>query len=98
MSNILFIDSLPREISDAELIALCAPFGSVLVAAVARPAATDYLPFGFVSMQSEVEAKNAQAALNGCMIDGNAIRVDTRISPPFGWTRDQAAGEAVSSA
>jgi RNA recognition motif-containing protein len=96
MSNILFIDSLPREMSNAKLIALCAPFGSVLVAAVARRAATDYLPFGFVSMQSEAEAMNAQTHLNGCVIDGNPIRVDSRISPPFGWTREQAALQAIS--
>jgi RNA recognition motif-containing protein len=91
MSNILFVDSLPTEMSNARLIALFAPFGSVLVSTVARRAATDYLPFGFVSMQSEAEAKNAQAHLDGCVIDGNPIRVDDRISPPFGWTKKQAA-------
>ena len=98
MSNILFIDSLPREMSNAGLIALCAPFGSVLVAAVARRAETDYLPFGFVSMQSEAQAKTAQTSLNGCVIDGHSIRVDSHISPPFGSTREQAAFHAISPA
>jgi heterogeneous nuclear ribonucleoprotein G len=91
MNNILFIDGLPAEMSNTRLIALFSPFGSVVVSTVARRAATEYLPFGFVSMQSEAEAKNAQANLNGCVIDGNPIRVDSRISPPFGWSKKQSS-------
>ena len=98
MSNILFVDSLPIEMSNARLIALFTPFGSVLVSTVARRAATEYLPFGFVSMQSEAEAKNAQVNLDGYVIDGNPIRVDSRISPPFGWTKKQAALQPISPA
>lgn len=98
MSNILFVDSLPTDMSNAGLIALFAPFGSVLVSTVARRAATEYLSFGFVSMQSEVEAKKAQANLDGCVIDGSPIRVDSRISPPFGWTKKRATDQPVSPA
>jgi RNA recognition motif-containing protein len=90
MSNILFIDGLPAAMSNTKLIALFSPFGSIVVSTVARRAATEYLPFGFVSMQSESEARNAQANLDGRVIDGNPIRVDSRISPPFGWTKKQA--------
>jgi RNA-binding proteins (RRM domain) len=89
MSNILFIDGLPVEMSNIRLVALFSPFGSVVVSTVARRAATEYLPFGFVSMQSEAEAKNAQANLDGCVIEGTPIRVDSHISPPFGWTKKQ---------
>ena len=94
----LFIDGLPAEMSNTRLIALFSPFGSVVVSTVARRAATEYLPFGFVSMQSEAEAKTAQASLNGCVIAGHSIRVDSRISPPFGSTREQAPLHAISPA
>ena len=95
MNNILFIDGLPAEMSNTRLIALFSPFGSVVVSTVARRAATEYLPFGFVSMQSEAEAKNAQANLNGCVIDGIPIRVDSRISPPFGWSKKQVVLQEI---
>ena len=49
-------------------------------------------------MQSEAEAKNAQVNLDGYVIDGNPIRVDSRISPPFGWTKKQAALQPISPA
>lgn len=91
MSNILFIDSLPVEMTSTRLTALFAPFGSVVVSTVARRQATDYLPFGFVTMQSDAEAKDAQAHLNGVLIDGSSVRVDSGISPPFGWTRKDCA-------
>lgn len=95
MGTILFIDGLPAEMSNTRLIALFSPFGSVVVSTMARRSATEYLPFGFVSMQSEAEAKHAQVHLDGCVIDGNPIRVDSRISPPFGWTKKQAVLQEV---
>ena len=90
MSNMLFIDSLPVEMTNAGLKALFAPFGSVLASTVARRSATEYLPFGFVTMHSEAQAMVAQAKLNGKILEGNTVRVDNRLSPPFGWTKKEA--------
>ncbi len=85
----LFIDGLPVEMTNARLTALFAPFGSVLASTVARRSATEYLPFGFVTMHSEAQAIEAQATLNGKVFEDNPLRVDSRLSPPFGWTKKE---------
>ena len=87
----LFVDGLPTELTNRELIALFAQYGSVVVSTVARRSATEYLSFGFVTMQTEAEAAQAQSALHGRIVGGYTLRVDTRISPPFGWVRRHAA-------
>lgn len=101
VSNLLFIDCLPIGCTDVQLRALLAPFGIVLASAVARRPDTAYLPFGFVAMQHAVDAVAARRMLHGTMLDRLPLRVDSCLSPAFGWSIDHAstsvAGQLHSS-
>ena len=90
-SNLLFIDCLPVECTDGQLKALLAPFGVVLASAVARRPDTAYLPFGFVAMQRAADAAAARRTLHGTVIARLPLRVDSSLSPAFGWSTDPAA-------
>ncbi len=90
-SNLLFIDCLPVGCTDIQLKALLAPFGIVLTSAVARRPDTAYLPFGFVAMQHAADAAVARRTLHGTVIDRLPLRVDSCLSPAFGWSIDQAS-------
>ena len=91
VSNLLFIDCLPVGCTDVQLRALLAPFGIVLTSAVARRPDTAYLPFGFVAMQHAADAATARRTLHGTVIDQLPLRVDSCLSPAFGWSIDQAS-------
>lgn len=91
MGNMLFIDCLPVGFTDVQLKALLAPFGIVLTSAVARRPDTAYLPFGFVAMQHAADATAARMKLHGTVIDRLSLRVDSCLSPAFGWSSDPAA-------
>lgn len=89
VSNLLFIDCLPVCCTDVQLRALLAPFGIVLTSTVARRPDTPYLPFGFVAMQHAADAAAARRTLHGTVIDRLPLRVDSCLSPAFGWSIDQ---------
>jgi hypothetical protein len=91
VSNLLFIDCLPAGCTDVQLRALLAPFGIVLTSAVARRPDTAYLPFGFVAMQHAADAAAARRMLHGTVIDRLPLRVDSCLSPAFGWSLDRAS-------
>jgi RNA recognition motif-containing protein len=90
-SNLLFIDCLPVDCTDVQLRALLAPFGIVVASAVARRPNTAYFPFGFVAMQHAADAAAARRKLHGTVIDRLPIRVDSCLSPAFGWSIDHAS-------
>jgi hypothetical protein len=90
-TNLLFIDCLPVGCTDVQLRALLAPFGIVLACAVARRPDTAYLPFGFVAMQHAADAAAARRTLHGTMIDRLPLRVDSCLTPAFGWSMDHAS-------
>ena len=91
VTNLLFIDCLPVGYTDVQLRALLAPFGIILASAVARRPDTAYLPFGFVAMQHAADAAAARRTLHGTVIDRLPLRVDSCLSPAFGWSMDQAS-------
>jgi hypothetical protein len=90
-TNLLFIDCLPAGCTDVELRALLAPFGLVLTSAVARRPDTAYLPFGFVAMQHAADAAAARRTLHGTVLDRLPLRVDSCLSPAFGWSLDHTS-------
>ena len=87
-SSLLFIDCLPAGCTNGQLKALLAPFGVVLASAVARRPDTAYLPFGFVAMQRASDALTARRKLHGTVIERLPLRVDSSLSPAFGWSTD----------
>jgi hypothetical protein len=90
-SNLLFIDCLPVGCTEVQLRALLAPFGIVLASAVARRPGTAYLPFGFVAMQHTLDAAAARQTLHGTIIDRHPLRVNSCLSPAFGWSTGHAS-------
>jgi hypothetical protein len=63
----------------------------VLTSAVARRPDTAYLPFGFVAMQHAADAAAARRTLHGTVINRFPLRVDSCLSPAFGWSLDHTS-------
>lgn len=73
----LFVYHLPRDISDADLATLFAPFGNVISAKVfVDPKTSDSKGFGFVSYDRQDSANNAIASMNGFQIGSKRLKVE----------------------
>lgn len=81
----LFVYHLPRDITDADLATLFAPFGNVISAKVFVDKKTaDSKGFGFVSYDSFDSANFAIEAMNGFQIGSKRLKVQhKRIMPSF---------------
>jgi len=72
----LLIRNLARTTSEAELLAIFEPYGTVQSCDLVMDKATgESKGFGFVEMPKQGEAKAAMKHLNGVDLDGNKIRV-----------------------
>ncbi|WP_447977726.1 RNA recognition motif domain-containing protein [Candidatus Nitrospira bockiana] len=95
MSNIFFVDGLPRNVTPARLQAVAAPFGTVIAVVIARRPHSGFLPFGLVSMAAAEEARAAIEGLNGTRMDAHVVRADLSLSPPFGWMTESDGNDGV---
>ena len=78
----IFVGNLTRRTTDQELQVLFAPFGSVKWAEVASDAANGGCRgFGFVQMESLIEARRAITSLNGRPFNGRMLRVSESGAP-----------------
>ena len=78
----IFVGNLTRRTTGPELQALFAPFGVVKWAEVASdPANGGCRGFGFVQMESLVEARRAVTSLNGRPFHGRLLRVGESGTP-----------------
>jgi cold-inducible RNA-binding protein len=80
----LIVDRLPQHCFEEELIALFAPFGSVLSVQLARDHLHNVLGFGFVEMASVEEGCRAVFALNGKELYGHTMQVAVVTESPLG--------------
>jgi RNA recognition motif-containing protein len=77
MGKKLYVGNLGYGVSDADLEALCAPFGTVQSAQVIMDRDTGRSKgFGFVEMGSDQEAQAAIQALNGKESGGRTLTVN----------------------
>lgn len=90
MTTFLFIDGLPDDITHEQVRALFAPYGTALAVVIARRPHSGFLPFGFVVMAEMREADAARSALNGSICGERTLRLDSTLTPPFGWVRTPA--------
>jgi RNA recognition motif-containing protein len=73
----LYVGNLPREMNDAQLNELVAPFGKPDSATVVLDRQTrENRGFGFVEFSSAAEAQAAITGLNGKEISGKALVVN----------------------
>ena len=87
----LFIYHLPRDITDADLATLFAPFGNVISAKVFVDKKTsDSKGFGFVSYDNTASAEASISAMNGFQIGSKRLKVQHKrmsadeVYPSFG--------------
>ncbi|HEY0371114.1 MAG TPA: RNA-binding protein [Thermoanaerobaculia bacterium] len=73
----LYVGNLSRQINDAQLNELAAPYGTLVSAVVATERGTsDSKGFGFVEFSNEADARAAIAGLDGRDVNGQAIKVN----------------------
>jgi len=73
----LYVGNLSRQVNDAQLGELAAPYGTVVSANVATERSTgDSKGFGFIEYSNADEARAAMAGLNGRDVNGQALKVD----------------------
>ncbi len=73
----LYLGNLSKQMNDAQLAELVAPFGKPATAEMAKDRATgETRGFGFVEFASDDEAKAAITALDGKEVDGRALKVN----------------------
>ena len=74
---------MPRTTTEAALLAIFEPYGTVQSCDLVMDKATgESKGFGFVEMPKQGEAKVAMKHLNGVDLDGNKIRVKKTASKP----------------
>lgn len=93
MINRVYVGSLPYAITDAKLEEIFSQYGTVTSAKVIKDKLTGHSKgFGFVEMNSGVEAQNAIRALNGSQVDGRSLTVNEarpqERRPPYDARRD----------
>jgi RNA recognition motif-containing protein len=77
MGNRLYIGNLSFQVTTESLREAFTPYGEVTdVHVVTDRDSGQSRGFGFVTMGSDQEAKNAMSSLDGSMIDGRALRVN----------------------
>jgi RNA recognition motif-containing protein len=77
MGNRLYIGNLSFQVTTESLREAFTPYGEVTdVHVVTDRDSGQSRGFGFVTMGSDQEAKNAMTSLDGSMIDGRALRVN----------------------
>lgn len=82
MNSRLYIANLPATITDAQLQAAFAPFGTVTHSFIATDRATaSPKGFAFVTYGTRQEADAAIAAMNGAQLDGRALTVSIAREP-----------------
>lgn len=96
----LFVYHLPRDISDADLATLFAPFGNVISAKVfVDPKTSDSKGFGFVSYDRQDSANNAISSMNGFQIGSKRLKVEhKRISSALWPTPGTSGSTGMSTA
>ena len=73
----LYVGNLPRQMNDAQLNELAAPYGTVVSATVATERSSgESKGFGFVEFGSDEEGRAAIAGLNGKEVDGQTLKAD----------------------
>jgi RNA recognition motif-containing protein len=93
MGKKLYVGNLAYSISDSDLQAMFAPFGSVQSAQVIMDRDTGRSKgFGFVEMNSDDEAQAAIAGLNGQEKEGRPLTVNEARPKPEGGGRGGFGG------
>lgn len=78
MGSKLFVGGLSWDTDDAALRAAFAPFGEIVEAKVVTERETGRSRgFGFVSYTNEANATDARNKMNGQLLDGRNLKVDT---------------------
>jgi cold-inducible RNA-binding protein len=73
----LYVGNLSKQINDAKLSEMAAPYGTVVSAAVATErSGGDSKGFGFIEFGTDEEGRAALAGLNGSEVDGQALKVE----------------------
>jgi len=73
----LYVGSLSKQITDAQLNDLFAPFGTIVSAQVATERSSgESKGFGFVEFSNAAEAQAAIAGLDGKEVNGSALKVN----------------------
>lgn len=80
MSTTVFVDNLPRHLTNEAFQTFFQPYGSLRVI-MATSKAGGCLGFGFVVFASPGQAAHAIEILNGAELAGERIRVCAKISP-----------------
>lgn len=73
----IYVGNLPYTTTDAELMQLFAPYGTVSSARVIMDRATSRSRgFGFVEMPNQEEGQKAIEQLNGSQMQGRALKIN----------------------
>jgi len=73
----LYVGNLPKQINEAQFTDLLTPFGKAEKVGIAKDKATgESRGFGFVEFADPAEANAAIAALNGKVVEGQALKVN----------------------
>jgi cold-inducible RNA-binding protein len=73
----LYVGNLSRQVNDAQLGELAAPYGTVVSANVATERSSgESKGFGFIEYSNADEARAAMTGLNGRDVNGQALKVD----------------------
>lgn len=77
LDAMLFIGNLDTSIDDAELRALCTPFGQIIRAFLLRDSRRAYSKgYGIVEFATHAQANSAKGQLSAKMVAGRSIRAD----------------------
>ena len=71
----LYVGNLPKQVTDAELLALASEFGAPTSSKVARERNGDSRGFGFLEFATPENATAALAGLHGREVAGSALKV-----------------------
>ena len=89
----LFVGGLSWDTNDAGLRAAFEPFGEIIEAKVVTDRDTGRSRgFGFVSYADEASANAARTQMNGTMLDGRSLKVDTAAEKGGGGGRGGGGG------
>lgn len=73
----LYVGNLSKQITDAQLNDLAAPFGTLVSATVATERSSgESKGFGFIEFSNEAEARAAITGLDGREVNGQALKVN----------------------